>query len=103
MRFFLPLTLVFSINLLDISFQKAEGETLKQCMEKCVSYEGGNSGVNKATCRSRCGSAMLKESPVGNRDCMGEFKFCSTTCGKEKIGQPSSCHKKCKAILRTCT
>jgi hypothetical protein len=34
---------------------------------------------------------------------MGEFKSCNRTCGKEKIGQPSPCHKQCKATLRTCT
>jgi hypothetical protein len=92
-------TLVFSIA----SFKKAESETLMQCMEKCISYEGGNSDTNKATCKSRCGAAMLKQPPAGKRDCMGEFKSCNRTCGKEKIGQPSPCHKLCKATLRTCT
>ena len=103
MRPLLLVAVVFSIVLLDASFQKAEGETLLQCMEKCVSYEGGTSETNKATCKSRCGATMLKKSPVGKRDCMGEFRSCNRTCGKENIGQPSSCHKQCKAVLRICT
>jgi hypothetical protein len=103
MRPLLFISVVLSIVLLDASFQKADGETLLQCMEKCVSYEGGNSEANKATCKSRCGAAMLKQSPVGKRDCMGEFKHCNRTCGKENIGQPSHCHKQCKAVLRSCT
>ena len=95
----LALSLIFIVT----SFQKVEGETLGQCMERCVGYEGGSSKVNKATCKSRCGTGMLNPSPVEKRDCMGEFKSCNRTCGKEKIGQPSSCHKQCKALLRTCT
>ncbi len=102
MRLLLLLNIVFSIILLDTYFQKAEGETLKQCMEKCVSYEGGNSDANKDICKSRCGSEMLKQSHDGKRDCIGEFKSCSRNCGKEKIGQPTPCHKQCKATLRTC-
>ena len=102
MRALFFIAVVFSIVLLDASFQKADGETLLQCMEKCVSYEGGNSETNKATCKSRCGAAVLKQSPVGKRDCMSDFKSCKRTCGKENIGQPSNCHKQCKAVLRTC-
>jgi len=94
---------VFSIVLLDAIFQKARGENFMQCMKKCISFEGGNSEANKVTCKSRCGAALLKQLPVVKRDCMGEFKFCSRTCGKENIGQPSSCHKQCKVVLRTCT
>lgn len=103
MRLLLLLAIVLPMNLLDNSFQKAEGETLKQCMERCVSYEGGNSQANKGTCKSRCGSVMLKQSTVKRRDCMGVFKSCMKSCGKEKIGQPSSCHKQCKAVLKTCS
>ena len=103
MRPLLFFAVVLSIVLLDPSFRKADGGTLLQCLEKCVSYEGGNSETNKATCKSRCGAAMLKQSPVGKRDCMGEFKSCHRTCGKEIIGQPSPCHKQCKAVLRICT
>jgi len=82
--------------------QKAQGETLMQCMEKCIQYEGGNSATNKATCKNRCGAAAVKNQSGGKRDCMGEFKICNQKCGKEKIGQPSPCHKQCKAGLRTC-
>jgi hypothetical protein len=100
----LPLVaVVFSIVLLDASFQKAGGKATMRCMEKCISYEGGNSEANKVTCKSRCGAAFLKQLPIGKRDCMGEFKSCSRTCGKENIGQPSACHKQCKVELRTCT
>jgi hypothetical protein len=102
MRPLLFVSVVLSIVLLDASFQKADGEILLQCMEKCVSYEGGNSEANKATCKSRCGAAMLKQSPVGKRDCMGEFKSCNRTCGKEIMGLPGPCHKQCKAVLRVC-
>ena len=84
-------------------FQKVEGETLKQCMEKCVVYEGGISKVNKTTCKSRCGAATVEKSPIGKRDCMIDFKLCNRTCGKEKIGQLSPCHKQCKVLLRMCT
>ena len=103
MRPLLLVAVVFSIVLLDATYQKAEGETLLQCMKKCVSYEGGNSEANRVTCKIRCGGASLKQSPVEKRDCMSEFKSCSRTCGKEKIGQPSPCHKECKEMLRTCT
>ena len=103
MRPLFLVSVVFYIVLLDTSFQKAVGEPLLQCMEKCISYEGGNSETNKATCKSRCGTAMLKQLPVGKSDCMGEFKSCNRTCGNENIGQPSHCHKQCKALLRTCT
>ena len=94
---------VFSIFLSGATFQKAGGETLMQCTEKCISHEGGNSEANKVTCKSRCGAALLKQSPVGKPDCMDEFKACSRTCGKENIGQPSFCHKQCKVVLKTCT
>jgi hypothetical protein len=103
MRPLLLVAIVFSVILLDASFQNAQGKSLKQCMKKCISYEGGNSEVNKVTCKSRCGAEMLKQLPVGKSDCMGEFKSCSRTCGKEKIGQLSSCHKQCKVELRNCT
>ncbi len=103
MRPILLFIVVFSIIFLDAPFQKAESETAQQCMEKCISYEGGQSKVNKVTCKSRCGTGILKQSPVVKRDCMGEFKSCNRTCGKEKIGQPSSCHQQCKAVLRICT
>ena len=103
MRLVLLYTLVLSIVFLDIFFHKVEGETLNQCIEKCVGYEGGNSKVNKTTCKSRCGAAILKKTPVRKSDCMFDFKSCNRSCGKEKIGQPSSCHRQCKASLRTCT
>ena len=103
MRFILLVIIVIYIIFLNTPFQKAESETLQQCMEKCISYEGGRSKVNKVTCKSRCGTEILKQSPVVKRDCMGEFKSCNRTCGKEKIGQLSSCHQQCKAVLRICT
>ena len=103
MRLLLLIVTVLLINFVVPPFQKAEGETLKQCMEKCISHEGGNSEVNKGTCKSRCGSVMLKQSPVKKRDCMGEFKSCMMSCGKERIGQPSPCHKQCKAAIKLCS
>ena len=103
MRFLLLITTVLLLNLLDNSFKKVEGETLKQCMEKCISHEGGNSEVNNGICKSRCGSVLLKQTPDKKRDCMGDFKSCMESCGKEKIGQPSLCHKQCKSVLRVCT
>ena len=103
MRLLQVFPMLLSIFLIYTFFQKVEAETLKQCMEKCVGYEGGSSEINKATCKSRCGTGKLNNHPVKKRDCMWEFKSCNRTCGKEKIGQPSSCHKQCKALLRTCT
>ena len=103
MRLLTLLLLVLYMNLSAISFPTAEGETLEQCMEKCISYEGGNSEVNKGTCKSRCGSVMFKQSPAKKRDCMVEFKTCMRSCGKEKIGLPSPCHKLCKENLKTCS
>jgi|GEM_PF-2236629 len=97
--FAISVTVIF----LGVFFQKVEGETLKQCMEKCIGHEGGASNVNKTICKSRCGSAIMDKSPVGKRDCMIDFKLCNRTCGKEKIGQPSPCHKQCKVLLRMCT
>lgn len=87
-----------------VSFHDAGSETLMQCMEKCIQYEGGMSDTNKATCKTRCGSKYVNQNQQapGQRDCMGQFKQCNKACGKEKIGQPSPCHKKCKAHLRTC-
>ena len=73
------------------SFQDAHSESLMQCMEKCIQYEGGNSATNKDTCKSRCGAAMIKSKPGGMRDCMGEFKACKKKCGKEKIIRCDHC------------
>ena len=98
MRFFIIVGLLLSL----MSFEDARSETLLQCMEKCISYEGGNSDTNKATCKTRCGSAMIKQKPAGMRDCKGEVKACRSKCGKEKIGQPSACHKECKALQMSC-
>ncbi len=103
MRPFFLFTISVTVIFLGIFFQKVEGETLKQCMEKCVVYEGGISKVNKTTCKSRCGAATVEKSPIGKRDCMIDFKLCNRTCGKEKIGQLSPCHKQCKVLLRMCT
>jgi hypothetical protein len=89
---------VFSLT----SFQQAKGETLMQCMEKCIQYEGGNSSTNKDTCKSRCGAAQLKKQPAKKQDCFGTYKACKKPCGKEKIGKPNACHQACKATLMTC-
>ncbi len=95
--------LALAVLLLLGSAAAADAETLTQCMEKCIQYEGGNSAANKLTCKNRCGGAAVKvPDPAGQKDCMGEFKACNKACGKEKIGQPSPCHKQCKAALRTC-
>ncbi len=80
----------------------SQSETLMQCMEECIQYEGGNSAANKLTCKNRCGPAAIKKLPGVIKDCMGAFKACNVACGPEKIGQPSACHKKCKRTLRTC-
>ncbi len=98
---FATLALAFFLSLMP--FEKAQSETLMQCMEKCIQYEGGNSATNKETCKNRCGAKFINQKPAAKRDCMGEFKGCNKACGKEKIGQPSPCHKQCKAVLRTCT
>jgi len=105
MRTSLFASLTIALVLTLFSFQEAKSETLMQCMESCIQYEGGNSATNKATCKTRCGSKYVNQNkkPAGQRDCMGEFKNCNKSCGKEKIGQPSPCHKQCKAVLRTCT
>jgi hypothetical protein len=89
--------------LLSFSSSDASGaETLLQCMQKCITYEGGNSDTNKATCKTRCGAAMVNQKPAGMRDCRGEVKACRSKCGKEKIGNPSPCHKQCKELQMTC-
>ena len=82
-------------------YKKAQSETLIKCMEKCISYEGGFSDTNSSKCKIRCGSTFPQQS-MHKQDCMGDFKNCYKICGKEKIGQPSSCHKKCKLALKTC-
>jgi len=94
--------LVFAVALSLLSYKDARAETLMQCMEKCISYEGGNSATNKATCKSRCGAKMIKQKPAGLRDCRGEVKACRSKCGKEVIGQPNACLKECKALQMTC-
>lgn len=94
--------LVFALVLSLASFGDAGAETLMQCMEKCISYEGGNSATNKETCKNRCGAAMIKQKPAGMRDCAGEVKACRAACGKEKIGQPNACQKECKALQMSC-
>lgn len=98
MRFFIISGLLLSL----VSFEDSRSETLLKCMEKCVSYEGGNSDANKATCKPRCGSALIKKKLVGVRDCKGEVKACQSKCGWEKIGQLSPCHKECKALQMSC-
>lgn len=102
MRLSLFTALVFAALLSFSSSKAIAAETLMQCMEKCISFEGGNSATNKATCKTRCGAAMMKQKPAGMRDCMGEVKACRKKCGKEKIGNPSPCHKQCKALQMTC-
>ena len=81
--------------------KKVQSETLIKCMEKCISYEGGSSDANNSKCKTRCGS-MFSQQSTYKQDCMGDFKTCYKTCGKEEIGQLSSCHKKCKLALKTC-
>ena len=98
MRFFIISGLLLSL----VSFEDARSDTLLKCMEKCISYEGGNSDTNKATCKSRCGSALIKNKLIGVRDCKGEVRACQSKCGKEKIGQLSACHKECKALQMSC-
>lgn len=101
---FAVIAFAFLLSLMPL--EEARGETLMQCMEQCIQYEGGNSATNKETCKNRCGAKLLnqqKQQQSGKRDCMGEFKNCNKGCGKEKIGKPSPCHKQCKARLRTCT
>ncbi len=102
MRMTLAVSCAAALVLSLISFQGANSETLMQCMEKCIQFEGGNSATNKETCKNRCGAKFVNQQPAGKRDCMGDFKRCNKACGKEKIGQPSPCHKECKARLRTC-
>ncbi len=102
MRLFILAGLVFAVVLSLVPFEQARAETLMQCMEKCISYEGGNSTTNKATCKSRCGAAMIKQKPEGMRDCRGEVKACRSKCGKEEIGNPNACHKACKELQMTC-
>lgn len=102
MRLYIIAALVFAFSLSSMTFENAHGETLMQCMTKCINYEGGNSATNKATCKNRCGAALVNQPPAGMRDCQGEVKACRSKCGKEKIGSPSPCLKACKALQMTC-
>lgn len=105
MRLTLLFSFVFAVLMTVLPLQEAKSDALMDCMTQCIQHEGGNSATNKATCKNRCGAKMLNQQPQqsGMKDCMGQFKECSAACGKEKIGQPSPCHKQCKARLRTCT
>lgn len=97
------LALAFLISILPL--KESKSETLMECMTNCIHHEGGNSETNKATCKSRCGSKHVNQQSMGSggkRDCVGDFKRCNKSCGKEKIGNPSPCHKECKTTLRTC-
>lgn len=75
----------------------ADGETLLQCVTRCVQYEGGNSAANKAICKSRCASstgAVKRDEP---RDCMKDFKAC-----KKGYKSGSAEYKACKQALMSC-
>ena len=96
-RFQLWVGLVFVLLLSLGSIQNAQSETLMQCMQKCIRYEGGNTTTNKQTCKSRCTTTTLKSNPSGMRDCMGEYKACRKECGKDK-----TCQRTCKKRQMSC-
>ena len=96
-RFQLWVGLVFVLLLSLGSIQNAQSETLMQCMQKCIRYEGGNTTTNKQTCKSRCATTTLKSKPSGMRDCMGEYKACRKKCDKDK-----TCQRKCKSKQMSC-
>ena len=76
--------LVFVVLLSLVPVKKPQGETLMQCMQICIRYEGGTTTANKATCKSRCAAATLKSKTGGMRDCMGEYKVCRQKVWKGK-------------------
>lgn len=76
-------------------------ETLLQCMQKCIQYEGGNSAANKETCKSRCAGSVGTGSGA-QRDCGTEYKACNRSCGKQKGKMKKECLNACRAQRRSC-
>jgi len=71
----------------------AQSGNIMQCMEQCIRSEGAS---EKATCKSRCANVSSKRPK--QKDCMGNYKKCQKSCGKNK-----DCKRSCKARLMKCS
>ena len=79
--------------------QPATTNSLMQCMEKCVKYEG-NTSTTKSTCKMRCANVSIQNnSNVLKINCMGNFKECRQACPKKD----KRCQRKCKEKLNRCS
>ena len=75
------------------------GNSLMQCMEKCLKYEG-NISTAKSTCKMRCAEISIQNnSIIPNTDCMGLYKKCRQICPKKN----KICRRKCKETLNQCS